>query len=123
MTDEVSTWRQQSLMEANALITQRETEQIVARNALALHEQMQCEAHREHQRALDLKRMEHEFTLAKVTTVDAEAEAKREFELVKLRHDCELARTEGLLKGMAIGSVATLGIGMLVTCGAWMFFL
>lgn len=117
---EIDSWRERGLIEARALEKQRETEQLVATNALGIQEQMQAESHREHERKLEVTRLEQEHEIAKLGTVDMAKETERQHELAKMQHDCELARVGGMLRGMVIGSGATLAIGSIVGVAMWL---
>jgi len=95
--------KDRSLLEAKALVRQRETEGIMAENALAIAEQMQAEGHRQHMRALEIRRMDQEHELAKMGAIDLDRESEQQFKLAMAKLEAEMVRRSAFMQGFRSG--------------------
>ena len=110
-TNEVEVWKDAAKAKAVTDLVDAQTRQMIAENSLGITEQMQAEAHREHERKLELRKLANEHEIDKMSTVDVAVAAKETQALATQRHDAATSLQKGWIKGLVWGTPIGWAIG------------
>lgn len=117
--NEVEIWRSTAEVRAATNLADAQTRQMVAENSLGIVEQQQAEAHRAHERELELQKLANQHELDKMSTVDVAVAARETHDMATQRHDAVVALQKGWVKGLTWGMPIgyALGVGSGIAIG------